>query len=108
MPAHLAVALVSGVRLGVVSAEGVVDPPVGRVALPVEDVAGTVEQLITEGKVGHFGLSETGAQTIRRADAVQPVTAVQSEYSLWARDPEAEVLPACEELTSMRRTAERS
>jgi len=70
-----------------------VDPDV-----PIEDVAGTVKQLIAEGKVGHFGLSEAGADTLRRAHAVQPVTALQSEYSLWARDPEAEVLPACEEL----------
>jgi aryl-alcohol dehydrogenase-like predicted oxidoreductase len=70
-----------------------VDPEV-----PIEDVAGTVRDLITEGKVGHLGLSEAGAETIRRAHAVQPVTAVQSEYSIWARDPEAEVLPACEEL----------
>ena len=66
--------------------------------VPIEDVAGTVKNLIAEGKVKHFGLSEAAAQTIRRAHAVQPVTAVQSEYSLWARDPEAEVLPACEEL----------
>jgi aryl-alcohol dehydrogenase-like predicted oxidoreductase len=70
-----------------------VDPDV-----PIEDVAGTVKQLIADGKVRHFGLSEAGAQTLRRAHAVQPVTALQSEYSLWARDPEAEVLPACEEL----------
>ncbi len=70
-----------------------VDPDV-----PIEDVAGTVKELIKAGKVKHFGLSEAGAQTIRRAHAVQPVTAVQSEYSLWARDPEAEVLPTCEEL----------
>jgi aryl-alcohol dehydrogenase-like predicted oxidoreductase len=70
-----------------------VDPDV-----PIEDVAGTVRQLIAEGKVGHFGLSEAGADTLRRAHAVQLVTALQSEYSLWARDPEAEVLPACEEL----------
>jgi len=70
-----------------------VDPNV-----PIEDVAGAVKDLIAEGKVKHFGLSEAGAQTIRRAHAVQPVAAVQSEYSLWARDPEAEVLPACEEL----------
>jgi len=70
-----------------------VDPEV-----PIEDVAGTVKQLIAEGKVGHFGLSEAGADTVRRAHAVQPVTALQSEYSLWARDPEAEVLPACGEL----------
>jgi len=66
--------------------------------VPIEDVAGTVKDLIQEGKVKHFGLSEAGAQTIRRAHAVQPVTALQSEYSLWARDPEAEVLPTLEEL----------
>jgi aryl-alcohol dehydrogenase-like predicted oxidoreductase len=66
--------------------------------VPIEDVAGAVKHLIQEGKVKHFGLSEAGAQTIRRAHAVQPVTAVQSEYSLWARDPETEVLPTCEEL----------
>jgi aryl-alcohol dehydrogenase-like predicted oxidoreductase len=70
-----------------------VDPEV-----PIEDVAGTVKELIEAGKVKHFGLSEAGAQAIRRAHAVQTVTAVQSEYSLWARDPEAEVLPTCEEL----------
>ncbi len=70
-----------------------VDPNV-----PIEDVAGTVKQLIQEGKVRHFGLSEAGAQTIRRAHAVQPVTALQSEYSLWTRNPEAEVLPVLEEL----------
>ena len=70
-----------------------VDPVV-----PIEDVAGTVKDLIREGKVKHFGLSEAGAQTIRRAHAVQPVTAVQSEYSLWTRGPEAEVLPTLEEL----------
>jgi aryl-alcohol dehydrogenase-like predicted oxidoreductase len=70
-----------------------VDPTV-----PIEEVAGAVKDLIAEGKVKHFGLSEAGAQTIRRAHAVQPVTAVQSEYSLWVRDPEAEVLPTCEEL----------
>ena len=67
-------------------------------AVPIEDVAGAVKQLIAEGKVRHFGLSEAGAATIRRAHAVQPVTAVQSEYSIWTRDPEAEVLPTCEEL----------
>jgi aryl-alcohol dehydrogenase-like predicted oxidoreductase len=67
-------------------------------AVPIEDVAGAVKDLIQQGKVRHFGLSEAGVQTIRRAHAVQPVTAVQSEYSLWARDPEAEVLPTCEEL----------
>jgi len=70
-----------------------VDPDV-----PIEDVAGTVKDLIQEGKVKHFGLSEAGAQTIRRAHAVQPVTAIQSEYSLWWREVEEEVLPACEEL----------
>jgi aryl-alcohol dehydrogenase-like predicted oxidoreductase len=70
-----------------------VDPNV-----PIEDVAGTVKDLIREGKVKHFGLSEAGVQTIRRAHAVQPVTALQSEYSLWWREPEREVLPALEEL----------
>ncbi|OGN92893.1 MAG: aldehyde oxidase [Chloroflexi bacterium RBG_13_50_21] len=67
-------------------------------AVPIEDVAGAVKDLIQAGKVKHFGLSEAGAQTIRRAHAVQPVTAVQSEYSLWWREPEAAVLPTCEEL----------
>ena len=66
--------------------------------VPIEDVAGAVKDLIQQGKVKHFGLSEAGAKTIRRAHAVQPVTAVQSEYSLWTRDPEGEVLPVCEEL----------
>jgi aryl-alcohol dehydrogenase-like predicted oxidoreductase len=61
--------------------------------VPIEDVAGALKDLIQQGKVKHFGLSEAAAQTIRRAHAVQPVTAVQSEYSLWARDPEPEVLP---------------
>ena len=70
-----------------------VDPNV-----PIEDVAGAVKELIQQGKVKHFGLSEAGVQTIRRAHRVQPVTAVQSEYSLWMRGPEAEVLPAIEEL----------
>jgi aryl-alcohol dehydrogenase-like predicted oxidoreductase len=70
-----------------------VDPDV-----PIEDVAGAVKDLIQKGKVKHFGLSEAGVQTIRRAHAVQPVTALQSEYSLWWRDPEAEVLPTLEEL----------
>jgi aryl-alcohol dehydrogenase-like predicted oxidoreductase len=70
-----------------------VDPEV-----PIEEVAGTVRELIQEGKVRYFGLSEASAQTIRRAHAVQPVTALQSEYSLWTRDPEAEVLPALAEL----------
>jgi aryl-alcohol dehydrogenase-like predicted oxidoreductase len=66
--------------------------------VPIEDVAGSVKDLIQEGKIKYFGLSEVSAQTIRRAHAVYPVTAVQNEYSLWARDVEAEVLPACEEL----------
>ena len=66
--------------------------------MPIEDVAGAVKDLIQEGKVKHFGLSEAGVQTIRRAHAVQPVTALQSEYSLWWRAPEAEVLPTLEEL----------
>jgi len=66
--------------------------------VPMEEVAGTVKELIAEGKVGHFGLSEAGAETIRRAHAVQPVTALQSEYSLWWREPEAKVLPTLEEL----------
>ena len=70
-----------------------VDPNV-----PIEDVAGAVKDLIREGKVKHFGLSEAGVQTIRRAHAVQPVTALQSEYSLWWREPEAEILPTLEEL----------
>jgi aryl-alcohol dehydrogenase-like predicted oxidoreductase len=70
-----------------------VDPDV-----PIEDVAGAVKDLIQAGKVKHFGLSEASAETVRRAHVVQPVTAVQSEYSLWTRDPEAEVLPTCEEL----------
>src|ERR1700756_2614364 len=66
--------------------------------VPIEDVAGAVKDLIHEGKVKHFGLSEPGVQTIRRAHAVQPVTAIQSEYSLWWREPEHEILPLCEEL----------
>ena len=70
-----------------------VDPDV-----PIEDVAGTVKELIQEGKVKNFGLSEAGAQTIRRAHAVQPVAALQSEYSLWYRNVEADVMPVCEEL----------
>lgn len=70
-----------------------VDPNV-----PIEDVAGTVKDLIAEGKVGHFGLSEAGVGTIRRAHAVQPVAALQSEYSLWWREPEQEILPVLEEL----------
>ena len=67
-------------------------------AVPVEDVAGTVKDLIREGKVKHFGMSEAGAQSIRRAHAVQPVAALQSEYSLWWREPEETVLPTLEEL----------
>lgn len=70
-----------------------VDPTV-----PIEDVAGTVKELIAEGKVKHFGMSEAGAQTIRQAHAVQPVAALQSEYSLWWREPETEILPTLEEL----------
>ncbi|RFP08274.1 aldo/keto reductase [Duganella sp. BJB488] len=70
-----------------------VDPDVA-----IEDVAGAVKDLIAQGKVKHFGLSEAGADTIRRAHAVQPVAAIQSEYSLWTRDPEPEILPLCEEL----------
>jgi aryl-alcohol dehydrogenase-like predicted oxidoreductase len=66
--------------------------------VPIEDVAGTVKELIQEGKVRHFGLSEAGVQTIRRAHAVQPVTALQSEYSLWWREPEEAILPTLEEL----------
>jgi aryl-alcohol dehydrogenase-like predicted oxidoreductase len=66
--------------------------------VPIEDVAGTVRELIEEGKVSHFGMSEAGASTIRRAHAVQPVTALQSEYSLWWREPEDEILTALEEL----------
>src|SRR5262247_2249469 len=70
-----------------------VDPDV-----PIEDVAGAIKELIQQGKVKHFGLSEAGVQTIRRAHAVQPITALQSEYSLWWREPESEILPALEEL----------
>src|SRR5262250_74816 len=70
-----------------------VDPEV-----PIEDVAGAVKDLIRAGKVKHFGLSEAGVKTVRRAHAVQPVTAVQNEYSLWFREPEKELLPALEEL----------
>src|SRR5437667_9882730 len=69
-----------------------VDPDV-----PIEDVAGALKDLIQQGKVKHFGLSEAGVQTIRRAHAVQPVAALQSEYSLWSREPEVEVIPALEE-----------
>lgn len=71
-----------------------VDPNV-----PIEDVAGTIKDLIAEGKVRYFGLSEAGADTIRRAHAVQPVAAVQNQYSIWTREPEAQVLPICEELS---------
>ncbi|MDI1437177.1 aldo/keto reductase [Polyangium sorediatum] len=97
-PAHIKeVAEASLKRLGVDSIDLFyqhrVDPNV-----PIEDVAGAVKDLIQQGKVKHFGLSEAGAKTIRRAHAVQPVTAVQSEYSLWTRGPEAEVLPTLEEL----------
>jgi aryl-alcohol dehydrogenase-like predicted oxidoreductase len=67
-------------------------------AVPIEEVAGVVKDLIAEGKVKHFGMSEPNVKTLRRAHAVQPVAAVQNEYSLWTRDPEAEMLPACEEL----------
>jgi aryl-alcohol dehydrogenase-like predicted oxidoreductase len=70
-----------------------VDPEV-----PIEEVAGAVKELIGDGKAKHFGMSEAGAQTIRRAHAVQPVAALQSEYSLWTREPEAEVMPVLEEL----------
>jgi aryl-alcohol dehydrogenase-like predicted oxidoreductase len=70
-----------------------VDPEV-----PIEDVAGTLKDLIAEGKVKHFGMSEAGAQTIRKAHAVQPVAALQSEYSLWWREPEKDILPTLEEL----------
>ncbi|MDO5608871.1 MAG: aldo/keto reductase [Capnocytophaga sp.] len=70
-----------------------VDPNV-----PIEDVAGTLKDLIAEGKIRHYGLSEANAQTVRRAHAVHPVTAVQNQYSIWTREPETEVIPACEEL----------
>jgi aryl-alcohol dehydrogenase-like predicted oxidoreductase len=66
--------------------------------VPIEDVAGTVKELIREGKVKHFGMSEAGAQSIRKAHAVQPVAALQSEYSLWWREPEQEIIPTLEEL----------
>jgi aryl-alcohol dehydrogenase-like predicted oxidoreductase len=97
-PEHIkAVAEASLARLGVDAIDLFyqhrVDP-----AVPIEDVAGAVSELIREGKVKHFGLSEAGAQTIRRAHAVQPVTAVQSEYSLWTREPEVDVLPTLAEL----------
>jgi aryl-alcohol dehydrogenase-like predicted oxidoreductase len=97
-PAHIReVAEASLKRLGIEAIDLFyqhrVDPQV-----PIEDVAGTVKDLIQEGKVKHFGLSEAGVKTIRRAHAVQPVAALQSEYSLWWREPEAEVLPVLEEL----------
>lgn len=97
-PEHIrAVAEASLKRLGVdvidLFYQHRVDP-----AVPIEDVAGTIKELIKEGKVKYFGLSEPGAQTIRRAHAVQPVTAVQSEYSLWWREPEQEILPTLKEL----------
>lgn len=97
-PEHIrevAEASLKRLRIGVIDLfyQHRVDPDV-----PIEEVAGAVQELIREGKVRHFGLSEAGAQTIRRAHAVQPVTALQSEYSLWWRRPEAEVLPTLEEL----------
>src|SRR5207244_9503399 len=78
-----------------------VDPSV-----PIEDVAGAVKDLIQQGKVKHFGLSEAGAETIRRAHKVQPVTALQSEYSLWWREPEAEVIPTLEETRNRIRSVQ--
>jgi aryl-alcohol dehydrogenase-like predicted oxidoreductase len=97
-PAHIkevAVASLKRLRIDTIDLfyQHRVDPSV-----PIEDVAGAVKELIQEGKVKHFGLSEAGARTIRRAHAVQPVAAVQSEYSLWTRGPEAEVLPTLAEL----------
>jgi len=97
-PAHIkavAEAALKRLKTGVIDLfyQHRVDPEV-----PVEDVAGAVKDLIGEGKVRHFGLSEAGVQTIRRAHAVQPVTALQSEYSLWWREPEKEILPTLEEL----------
>src|SRR6186997_1079117 len=97
-PEHIrevAEASIKRLRVGVIDLfyQHRVDPNV-----PIEDVAGTIKDLIQEGKVKHFGLSEAGVQTIRRAHAVQPVTALQSEYSLWTRTPEKDVLPALEEL----------
>ncbi len=97
-PAHIkevAEASLKRLRVGTIDLfyQHRVDPEV-----PIEDVAGTVKELIQQGKVKHFGLSEAGVRTIRRAHAVQPVTALQSEYSLWWREPEAEILPTLEEL----------
>ena len=97
-PAHIKeVAEASLKRLKVDAIDLVYQPRVDP-EVPIEDVAGAVKELIQEGKVKHFGLSEAGVQTIRRAHAVHPVTALQSEYSLWWREPEAEVLPVLEEL----------
>lgn len=84
-------------RLGIETIDVLYQHRVDR-NVPIEDVAGTVKELIGEGKVRHFGLSEAGVATIRRAHAVQPVAALQSEYSLWWREPESEILPALEEL----------
>jgi aryl-alcohol dehydrogenase-like predicted oxidoreductase len=97
-PAHIkevAEAALKRLKTGVIDLfyQHRVDPEV-----PIEDVAGAVKDLIREGKVRHFGLSEAGVQTIRRAHAVQPVTALQSEYSMWWREPEKEILPTLEEL----------
>jgi aryl-alcohol dehydrogenase-like predicted oxidoreductase len=92
---HVAEASLKRLKTGIIDIfyQHRVDPDV-----PIEDVAGAVKDLIQEGKVKYFGLSEAGANTIRRAHAVQPIAAVQSEYSIWTRDPEPEVLPTCEEL----------
>ncbi len=97
-PAHIRLAVEGSLgRLGVETIDLLyqhrVDPEV-----PIEDVAGAVKELIGEGKVRHFGLSEAAVQTVRRAYAVQPVSALQNEYSLWWRKPEEEIIPACEEL----------
>jgi aryl-alcohol dehydrogenase-like predicted oxidoreductase len=97
-PAHIRRAVEGSLgRLGVETIDLLyqhrVDPEV-----PIEDVAGAVKELIGEGKVSHFGLSEAAVQTVRRAHAVQPVAALQNEYSLWWRRPEEEIIPACEEL----------
>ncbi|MBK8699306.1 MAG: aldo/keto reductase [Saprospiraceae bacterium] len=97
-PEHLrAVAEASLKRLGVEAIDLFYQHRVD-LNVPIEDVAGAVKDLIREGKVKHFGLSEAGAQTIRKAHAVQPVTALQSEYSLWTRQPEEDILPTLEEL----------
>jgi aryl-alcohol dehydrogenase-like predicted oxidoreductase len=89
---------VSALGLGCMSMSFGYGPAGDKQEMPIEDVVGTVKELIQQGKVKHFGLSEAGVQTIRGAHAVQPVTALQSEYSLWWREPEAEVLPTLEEL----------